>query len=79
MNTPPFLIGAALFLWGWQADLPWLGALAGALLEGARVIRARWEFCQSDLDRVWNLCVILFFGTAILAFASNDGASALRL
>ena len=76
MNTPPFLIGAALLFWGWQADLPWLGAVAGVLLEGARVMRARWEFCQSDLDRVWNLCVILFLGAAILAFASNDGASA---
>ena len=76
MNTPPFLIGAALIFWGWQTGLLWLGALVGILLEGLRLVRARWEFTQADLNRVWNLCALLFFGAGVFTFASNDGASA---
>lgn len=73
MNTPPFLIGAALIFWGWQSGLWWLGAGAALMLEASRFVRARWEFAQTDLDRIWNLCVLLFFGAAVVAFISNDG------
>jgi hypothetical protein len=76
MNMPPFLIGAALLFWGWQAELLWLGALAAAVLESSRFIRARWEFAQADLDRIWNLCVLLCFGAMMVAFVASDGASA---
>jgi hypothetical protein len=75
MNTPPFLIGAALLFWGWQAGFLWLGLLLAALLEGPRWARARWEFAQVDLDRIWNLCVLLFFGAFVIAFVANDGAN----
>ena len=73
MNTPPMLIGAVLLFWGWQAEFPWLGALLAALLESPRWLLARWEFAQADLDRIWNLCVLLFFGAFVVAFVSNDG------
>jgi len=75
MNTPPLLIGGALLFWGWQAGLPWLGLLVGAALESSRWIRARWEFAQVDLDRIWNLCVLLFFGALVVVFVANDGAN----
>ncbi len=76
MNTPPLLVGAALLFWGWQTGLLWLGVLVGVMLESLRLLRVRWEFAQADLDRVWNLCVLLFFGAGVITFASNDGASA---
>jgi transglutaminase-like putative cysteine protease len=75
MNTPPFLLGAALLFWGWQAGFLWLGALLAVSLESSRWIRARWEFAQTDLDRIWNLCVLLFFGAFVVAFVANDGAN----
>ena len=75
MNTPSFLIGAALLFWGWQADLLWLGAVFAVALESSRFIHARWEFAQGDLDRLWNLCVLLFFGAFVVAFVANDGAN----
>ena len=75
MNTPPFLIGAVLLFWGWQAGFLWLGVLLAAVLETSRWIRARWEFAQVDLDRIWNLCVLLFFGAFVVAFVANDGAN----
>ncbi|MBI4660939.1 MAG: transglutaminase domain-containing protein [Verrucomicrobia bacterium] len=76
MTTPPGLLAAALLFWGWQTDLLAVGALAGAVVESARLFRARWDFSQGDLDRIWNLCVVLFFGAAVYAFAANDGVGA---
>jgi len=75
VNTPPFLLGAALIFWGWQAGFLWLGLLQAAALECPRWVRARWEFAQVDLDRIWNLCVLLFFGAFVVAFVGNDGAN----
>ncbi len=75
MNTPPLLLGAALLFWGWQAGLLWIGVLLAAVLESSRWVRARWEFAQTDLDRIWNLCVLLFFGAFVVAFVLNDGAN----
>ena len=67
MTTPPLLLGATLLFWGWQTGLPWLGALAAFAIESSRVFRARWDFPQSDLDRIYNLCTALFFGCCFLA------------
>jgi len=75
MNTPRLLVGAVLAFWGWHAGFLWLGVLLAALLESSRWIRARWEFAQTDLDRIWNLCVLLFFGAFVVAFIANDGAN----
>jgi len=44
MKTPPLLLGAALVFWGWQTGFLLVGLLLGAALEGARAIKARWEF-----------------------------------
>jgi hypothetical protein len=75
MNTPPFLFGATLLFWGWQTGFLWVGVLLAVVLEIPRWISARWEFAQIDLDRIWNLCVLLFFGAFVVAFVANDGAS----
>src|SRR6266511_5960184 len=74
MNTPPLLLGATLLFWGWQAGLLWLGALLAVAVEIPRLVRARWNFAQADLDRIWNLCVLLFFGAIVVAFVADDGA-----
>ena len=78
MNTPPFLIGAALLFWGAQAGWLWLGALAAVVLEAPRLAKTRLQFAQADLDRIWNLCFVLFFGAMVVAFVTSDGASALN-
>ena len=72
MRPYPFLVGGALLFWGWQSDLLWLGAAAALTLEAAHWLKARWDFTQPDLDRVWNLCVALFLGATIFAFFSGD-------
>jgi hypothetical protein len=73
MKTPPLLMGVALLFWGWMIDAIWIAVPLAAGLELSRVVRARFEFSQSDLDRIWNLCVVLFVGSAAVTFALNDG------
>lgn len=76
MNTPPLLLGAAILFWGWQAGLLPFALVMAAVLEGSRLAKARWEFSQTDLDRIWNLCTLLFLATALYALTSSDGAKA---
>lgn len=66
------MLGLALLFWGWQTGYVWIGAALGAILELPRVLKARWDFSQADLDRLWNLCALLFFGTMMYLFI-NEG------
>lgn len=77
MNTPPLLPGVTLLFWSWQAGWLWLGALAALAIEAPRFARSRLHFTQADLDRIWNLCFVLFFGAFVVAFVASDGAAAL--
>jgi hypothetical protein len=70
-------MAATLLFWGWQTGLLPLALILAGLLESSRLVQARWEFTQKDLDRIWNLCTLLFFGVAFYAFASNDGIQVL--
>ena len=46
-----------------------------ALLESSRWSESRWELAESDLNRIWQLCVLLFVGGIALAFSSGEGAN----
>src|SRR3954468_16159905 len=78
LKTPPLLLLAVLLFWGWQSGLLLAGLLLAVILEGSRVIRARWEFTQADLDRLYKLTTVLFVGAFIYAFASQEGTNAVN-
>ena len=44
-----------------------------AVLEGARFTKVRWELSDEDFSRIWSFCALLFLGTAVYAFTTNDG------
>lgn len=73
MKPPPLLLGAALIFWGWQAEFFVAGAAMAAILEGARLVKARWEFSDEDFSRVWTFCSLLFLGAAVYAFTASEG------
>src|SRR3954463_11685774 len=73
MKPPPFLLGATLLFWGWQTGFLLVGALMGAVLEGARFIKGRWDFSDDDFARLWTFCTLLFLAAAVYAFTANDG------
>lgn len=78
MKTPPLLLGAGLAFWGWQTGFLIPGALMGLVLEGARLIRARWEFSDDDFSRIWTFCSLALLAAAVYAFTASEGASDFR-
>lgn len=76
MKPPPLLLGATLLFWGWQAGLPWAGAVMGGLVEMSLLLKARWDFSDDDFGRIWSLCSLLLLATVLFAFTNNDGLSA---
>jgi hypothetical protein len=76
VKTPPFLLFASLLFWGWQSGFILVGAILGIVLEGARLIRLRWDLTEEDFRRVWNLCTILSLGVIVYAFTTNETGGA---
>jgi hypothetical protein len=59
MKTPPLLLGACLLFWGWQTDIPLVGAVMALVLEGSRAMGWRWELGDDDFGRLWKLSLSL--------------------
>jgi protein-glutamine gamma-glutamyltransferase len=72
MKTPRWLIGLALLFWGWQTGLLLWGALMATALEASHFTRARWELADTDLNRICDLCALLFLGAGTLLFSTED-------
>jgi len=68
------LLGAALLFWGWENGLPAWGALMAVVVEGANFAKIRWEFSDADLNRVWDLCALLFMGLALIIYTTEEGS-----
>ncbi|MGH7940752.1 MAG: DUF4129 domain-containing transglutaminase family protein [Limisphaerales bacterium] len=74
-SPPPFLMGAVLLFWGWQADFLAAGIAMGALLESARFVKTRWEYTDDEFARIWTFCNLLLLAALIYAFNDNGGPS----
>lgn len=59
MKPPPFLLAAALLLWGWQTGLIAFALLMAVVLEAARWIEWRVDFGVKDFNRVVDLVSLL--------------------
>jgi protein-glutamine gamma-glutamyltransferase len=73
MNTPPLLLGATLFFWGWQTGFLAVGIVMGVLLECPRWFRLRWELTNEDFVRIRTFCTLLALAAFVYAFTSNEG------
>ena len=71
MNTPPFLIGAALTFWGWQTGNLVVGALLGLALEVLRAFR-RASMLVKEHSTIADLSTVGFVLLAVL-LAANRG------
>jgi protein-glutamine gamma-glutamyltransferase len=73
VKTPPLLLGATLVFWGWQTGHWAEGTLMAAMLEAARLVKARWDFTDQDFRRIWTFCALLLLATALYVFTSTGG------
>jgi transglutaminase-like putative cysteine protease len=74
MKPPRFLLGLGLALWGSCADVLWLGALLGVLVEAVRMLNPRMRFDVADFNRVSDFGTVLSI-SAIGYFAATLGVS----
>ncbi|MDB6028463.1 MAG: hypothetical protein JWM68_4686 [Verrucomicrobiales bacterium] len=72
MKTPPLLLAAVLIFWGWQADFLLWSILMATIVESSRVIKVRLNFPDTDLNRIWDLCGLLFAGAFVFLKSSAD-------
>jgi hypothetical protein len=72
MNMPPLFMGLTLLFWGWEVKLLPLAVVGAVILELPRLIRWRWDFTDTEMNRLWDLCEILFLGAAVYAYATTD-------
>ena len=70
--VPPFFFGAVLTFWGWRTDLLLFGFLAGLVLESAHLFRGRWDFTDTEYNRLWDVCALIFLGVGLVLRFSDD-------
>ena len=61
---------AALLFWGWQSGLPLVGAALGIVLESAWLIKARWDFSDTDFRRILTFCTLFAFAATLYVFTA---------
>ncbi len=58
--------------WGWQTGLWFWGILMAVALEASSFTRARWEVTDADLNRICDLCWMLFVGAGLVLYSTED-------
>ncbi|MCX6897513.1 MAG: DUF4129 domain-containing transglutaminase family protein [Verrucomicrobia bacterium] len=72
VKMPPLLLGLTLLFWGWEVELLPLSAVGAVILELPRFIRWRWDFSETDMNRFWDLCYVLFLSALAYSFVTTD-------
>ena len=75
---PPFLVGVALLFWGYEVDWLLIAAPMAAAVEAARWVGAKWEFSDKDLNRIWDLCIVLLLAAVIVQFTAIERSEGAR-
>ena len=71
--APPFLVGTALLLWGWQNGLIIYALLMALLLETAHWVNWRWSVTDREFNNLVDLSGVGFFIVVVYIFI-NKGA-----
>ncbi len=75
MKPPPFLLAAALLLWGWQTGLLAFALLMAVVLEAARWIEWRVDFNVKDFNRVVDLASLLGVAGGIYCILTREATN----
>ncbi|MBW2193409.1 MAG: transglutaminase domain-containing protein [Deltaproteobacteria bacterium] len=79
MKTPLFLLGVPLLFWGWQTGQLAIAALMAIVLEGSGLVKLRWNFSASDVNRISDFCTIVIAGMLIYLLTSNKSFGAVLI
>ena len=70
-ETPPFLLGAGLLLWGWQCNFFLYALLMAMVLEYGRFSRWRIPITDKEFNHVSDLSAIVLFAVVVYLFTVN--------
>jgi transglutaminase-like putative cysteine protease len=68
-------MAGALLFWGWQTGLLTTGLAMAVALEASYFTVARWEFKETDLNRICDLCWLLVLGAVVVLASTEDRVS----
>jgi hypothetical protein len=72
VNAAALLVGAALLFWAQQTGL-WFAAVPMAVgLEGALLLRRRWELSREDFHRIGDLSTLLFVALVFYLYLTRE-------
>ncbi|MBI4677323.1 MAG: DUF4129 domain-containing protein [Elusimicrobia bacterium] len=71
MTTPVGLLGATVLFWGLQTGLLVVAAVLALALEGARLVKKRWDVSQDDFIRVTDGATLLLAGLIVYAYSTR--------
>lgn len=71
MNTPPFLLGAAILFWGWLGGHLALSIALAVVLEAARFIRWRVSLTEAQQMRVTDGSTLLALAAGVMFYATT--------
>jgi len=75
MNTPRFILGAALLFWGWMTGLSFIAIPMALVIEASWFLKTRWDFGAKECARIWDVCVIFTAVLMVYCYSINDGQS----
>src|SRR5947207_1225996 len=76
MKFPRFLLFVTILFWGYETNSLIAAIPIAIALELPMFISARWEFSDTDLNRIWDLCAVLLVALGVVIAATNDLAKA---
>jgi protein-glutamine gamma-glutamyltransferase len=76
MKFPRFLLGLAILFWGFEVHMLVAAVPIALVLELPFFLKARWDFSDTDLNRIWDLCAVLFMGIGVVIASTHDAAKA---
>lgn len=71
VQVPAALLGAATLLWGWHQSVLVYALVAALLLEGARFVRFRFDFDDTDFHRLGDASGIGLLLLALVQFSDH--------
>lgn len=77
MAAPPLLLGSALLFWGAQTGHLPLACAAAAALEANALLAWRWNLAPAQLNRISDLCALLFGCIVVYSYSTKDAAEAI--
>ncbi len=76
---PKLLTGLVLLLWGWQVDLLILSILMAIVIESSFFVKWRIELANKDLNRISDLCTVLYVALLVYAISTSSGAEIIEI